>query len=207
MDKPAREAVEGEQLKVIVGSIPLDDKEDNPVKRNILEILNKKYGIIEEDFITAEFEVVPAIKARNAGLDNSMIIAHGQDDRICTYSTLNAIFNIEKPSRTAVALFVDKEEIGSYGSTAMTSQFFENTVLELLNIKDKANLISLKRSLQNSKVLSADLTSCKYSALASFDPPLPPLPVYFVRATPHPNCAELSISETSLISNPSISFA
>ena len=159
MDKPAREAVEGEQLKVIVGSIPLDDKEDNPVKRNILEILNKKYGIIEEDFITAEFEVVPAIKARNAGLDNSMIIAHGQDDRICTYSTLNAIFNIEKPSRTAVALFVDKEEIGSYGSTAMTSQFFENTVLELLNIKDKANLISLKRSLQNSKVLSADVTS------------------------------------------------
>ena len=159
MDKPAREAIEGEQLKVIVGSIPLDDKEDNPVKRNILEILNKKYGIIEEDFITAEFEVVPAIKARNAGLDNSMIIAHGQDDRICTYSTLNAIFNIEKPSRTAVALFVDKEEIGSYGSTAMTSQFFENTVLELLNIKDKANLISLKRSLQNSKVLSADVTS------------------------------------------------
>lgn len=159
MDKPAREAIEGEQLKVIVGSIPLDDKEDNRVKRNILEILNKKYGIIEEDFITAEFEVVPAIKARNAGLDNSMIIAHGQDDRICTYSTLNAIFNIEKPSRTAVALFVDKEEIGSYGSTAMTSQFFENTVLELLNIKDKANLISLKRSLQNSKVLSADVTS------------------------------------------------
>ena len=159
MDKLAREAIEGEQLKVIVGSIPLDDKEDNPVKRNILEILNKKYGIIEEDFITAEFEVVPAIKARNAGLDNSMIIAHGQDDRICTYSTLNAIFNIEKPSRTAVALFVDKEEIGSYGSTAMTSQFFENTVLELLNIKDKANLISLKRSLQNSKVLSADVTS------------------------------------------------
>jgi M18 family aminopeptidase len=159
MDKPAREAIEGEQLKVIVGSIPLDDKEDNPVKRNILEILNKKYGIIEEDFITAEFEVVPAIKARNAGLDNSMIIAHGQDDRICTYSTLNAIFNIEKPSRTAVALFVDKEEIGSYGSTAMTSQFFENTILELLNIKDKANLISLKRSLQNSKVLSADVTS------------------------------------------------
>ena len=159
MQKSASEVIEGEQLKVIVGSIPLDDKEDNPVKRNILEILNKKYGIIEEDFITAEFEVVPAIKARNAGLDNSMIIAHGQDDRICTYSTLNAIFNIEKPSRTAVALFVDKEEIGSYGSTAMTSQFFENTVLELLNIKDKANLISLKRSLQNSKVLSADVTS------------------------------------------------
>ena len=88
-----------------------------------------------------------------------MIIAHGQDDRVCTYSTLSAIFNIENPSKTAVALFVDKEEIGSYGATAMTSQFFENTVLELLNIEGKANLISLKRSLQNSKVLSADVTS------------------------------------------------
>lgn len=159
MDKSAREVIEGEQLKVIVGSIPLADEEDNPVKKNILKILNEKYGIIEEDFITAEFEVVPAIKARNAGLDNSMIIAHGQDDRVCTYSALSAIFNIENPSKTAVALFVDKEEIGSYGATAMTSQFFENTVLELLNIEGKANLISLKRSLQNSKVLSADVTS------------------------------------------------
>ena len=159
MDKSAREVIEGEQLKVIVGSIPLADEEDNPVKKNILKILNEKYGIVEEDFITAEFEVVPAIKARNAGLDNSMIIAHGQDDRVCTYSALSAIFNIENPSKTAVALFVDKEEIGSYGATAMTSQFFENTVLELLNIEGKANLISLKRSLQNSKVLSADVTS------------------------------------------------
>ena len=158
LEKPAREAVEGEQLKLIVGSIPLADEDDNPVKKNILKILNEKYGIIEEDFITAEFEVVPAIKARNAGLDNSMVIGHGQDDRVCAYSSLNAILNIEKPEKTAVALFVDKEEIGSRGATAMTSQFFENAVLELLNIKGKADLISLKRSLQNSKVLSADVT-------------------------------------------------
>ena len=158
MQKSASEVIEGEQLKVIVGSIPLADEEDNPVKKNILKILNEKYGIEEEDFITAEFEVVPAIKARNAGLDNSMIIAHGQDDRVCAYSALNAILKIEDPAKTAVALFVDKEEIGSRGATAMTSQFFENAVLELLNIEEKANLISLKRSLANSKVLSADVT-------------------------------------------------
>lgn len=158
LEKPAREVVEGEQLKVIVGSIPLADEDENPVKKNILKILNEKYGIIEEDFITAEFEVVPAMKARNAGLDNSMVIGHGQDDRVCSYATLNAILALENPQKTAVALFVDKEEIGSYGATAMTSQFFENAVLELLNIKGKANLISLKRSLQNSKVLSADVS-------------------------------------------------
>lgn len=158
MQKSASEVIEGEQLKVIVGSIPLAGEEDNPVKKNILKILNEKYGIEEEDFITAEFEVVPAIKARNAGLDNSMIIAHGQDDRVCAYSALNAILKIENPAKTAVALFVDKEEIGSRGATAMTSQFFENAVLELLNIEEKVNLISLKRSLANSKVLSADVT-------------------------------------------------
>ena len=143
---------------MIIGSIPLADEDDNPVKKNVLKILNEKYGIVEEDFITAEFEVVPAIKARHAGLDNSMVIGHGQDDRVCSYAALNALLSIKNPQKTAVALFVDKEEIGSYGATAMTSQFFENTVLELLNINDKANLISLKRSLKNSKVLSADVT-------------------------------------------------
>ena len=158
LEKPAREVIEGEQLKVIIGSIPLADEDDNPVKKNVLKILNEKYGIVEEDFITAEFEVVPAIKARHAGLDNSMVIGHGQDDRVCSYAALNALLSIKNPQKTAVALFVDKEEIGSYGATAMTSQFFENTVLELLNINDKANLISLKRSLKNSKVLSADVT-------------------------------------------------
>lgn len=163
MEKSAREVIEGEQLKILVGSIPLDDKSDNPVKKNILKILNDRYGIIEEDFITAEFEAIPAIKARNAGLDNSMIIGHGHDDRICSYSALNAILSVENPSKTLVGLFVDKEEIGSKGATGMYSQFFENTVLELLNINDRANLISFKRSLSNSKVLSADVT-------AAYDP-------------------------------------
>lgn len=158
MDEKARDVIKGEQLQIIVGSIPLDGDSENPVKKNILKILNEKYGIIEEDFITAEFEAVPAIKARNAGLDNSMIIAHGQDDRVCSYATLNAILSMEKSKKTLVALFVDKEEIGSYGATGMSSQFLENTILELLNLKGKADLISFKRTLKNSKVLSADVT-------------------------------------------------
>ena len=158
MDEKARDVIKGEQLQIIVGSIPLDKDSENPVKKNILKILNEKYGIIEEDFITAEFEAVPAIKARNAGLDNSMIIAHGQDDRVCSYATLNAILSMEKSKKTLVALFVDKEEIGSYGATGMSSQFLENTILELLNLKGKADLISFKRTLKNSKVLSADVT-------------------------------------------------
>ncbi|WP_151409959.1 aminopeptidase [Anaerococcus sp. Marseille-P9784] len=158
MDEKARDVIKGEQLQIIVGSIPLDGDSENPVKKNILKILNEKYGIIEEDFITAEFEAVPAIKARNAGLDNSMIIAHGQDDRVCSYATLNAILSMENSKKTLVALFVDKEEIGSYGATGMSSQFLENTILELLNLKGKADLISFKRTLKNSKVLSADVT-------------------------------------------------
>lgn len=158
MDEKARDVIKGEQLQIIVGSIPLDKDSENPVKKNILKILNEKYGIIEEDFITAEFEAVPAIKARNAGLDNSMIIAHGQDDRVCSYATLNAILSMETSKKTLVALFVDKEEIGSYGATGMSSQFLENTILELLNLKGKADLISFKRTLKNSKVLSADVT-------------------------------------------------
>lgn len=158
MDEKARDVIKGEQLQIIVGSIPLDGDSENPVKKNILKILNEKYGIIEEDFITAEFEAVPAIKARNAGLDNSMIIAHGQDDRVCSYATLNAILSVETSKKTLVALFVDKEEIGSYGATGMSSQFLENTILELLNINGKADLISFKRTLKNSKVLSADVT-------------------------------------------------
>lgn len=158
MDEKARDVIKGEQLQIIVGSIPLDGDSENPVKKNILKILNEKYGIIEEDFITAEFEAVPAIKARNAGLDNSMIIAHGQDDRVCSYATLNAILSMKNSKKTLVALFVDKEEIGSYGATGMSSQFLENIILELLNLKGKADLISFKRALKNSKVLSADVT-------------------------------------------------
>ncbi|WP_306483123.1 aminopeptidase [Anaerococcus sp.] len=156
--KKAAEVIEGEQLNILVGSIPLEDEKDNPVKKNILQILNDKYNIEEEDFLTAEFEVVPADKARLVGLDSSMIMAYGHDDKVCAYTSLRAILKSENPKKTLVGLFVDKEEIGSVGATGMSSQFFENTVVELMNLAGGVNLVSFKRAMKNSKVLSADVT-------------------------------------------------
>lgn len=156
--KKAAEVIEGEQLNIMVGSIPLEDEKDNPVKKNILQILNDKYKIEEEDFLTAEFEVVPADKARLVGLDSSMIMAYGHDDKVCAYTSLRAILESENPKKTLVGLFVDKEEIGSVGATGMSSQFFENTVVELMNLAGGVNLVSFKRAMKNSKVLSADVT-------------------------------------------------
>lgn len=158
MAKPAKDVVTGEQLSIMVGNRPLKDEKENPVKKNILKILNEKYGIEEEDFITAELEVVPAGKAREVGFDRSMITAHGHDDRVCSYAALRALLDINETKKTLVGLFVDKEEIGSVGATGMTSQFFENTLLELMNLKEEANLVKFKRVLKNSKVLSADVT-------------------------------------------------
>ncbi len=156
--KKAAEVIEGEQLNIMVGSIPLEDEKDNPVKKNILQILNDKYKIEEEDFLTAEFEVVPADKARLVGLDSSMIMAYGHDDKVCAYTSLRAILESENPKKTLVGLFVDKEEIGSVGATGMSSQFFENTVVELMNLSGGVDLVSFKRAMKNSKVLSADVT-------------------------------------------------
>ena len=156
--KKAAEVIEGEQLNIMVGSIPLEDEKDNPVKKNILQILNDKYNIEEEDFLTAEFEVVPADKARLVGLDSSMIMAYGHDDKVCAYTSLRAILESENPKKTLVGLFVDKEEIGSVGATGMSSQFFENTVVELMNLAGGVDLVSFKRAMKNSKVLSADVT-------------------------------------------------
>ncbi|MDU2557628.1 MAG: aminopeptidase [Anaerococcus prevotii] len=156
--KKAAEVIEGEQLNIMVGSIPLEDEKDNPVKKNILNILKEKYNIEEEDFLTAEFEVVPADKARLVGLDSSMIMAYGHDDKVCAYTSLRAILESENPRKTLVGLFVDKEEIGSVGSTGMSSQFFENTVVELMNLAGGVDLVSFKRAMKNSKVLSADVT-------------------------------------------------
>lgn len=156
--KKAAEVIEGEQLNILVGSIPLEDEKDNPVKKNILQILNDKYNIEEEDFLTAEFEVVPADKARLVGLDSSMIMAYGHDDKVCAYTSLRAILKSENPKKTLVGLFVDKEEIGSVGATGMSSQFFENTVVELMNLRGGVDLVSFKRAMKNSKVLSADVT-------------------------------------------------
>ena len=168
MEKKMSEGITGEGLNILIGSIPYDDSEINEkVKLNVLNILNEKYGIKEEDFTTAEFEIVPAGKSRDVGIDRSMVGVYGQDDRVCAFTSFKAILDIETPNKTAVALFVDKEEIGSVGNTSMESKFFENIVSELINlIEENYSELLVKRALANSWVLSAD-------TLAGFDPNYP----------------------------------
>ncbi|MDU5079752.1 aminopeptidase [Tissierella carlieri] len=168
MAKKMDEGITGEGLNILIGSIPYKDGEiSEKVKLNVLNILNEKYGIIEEDFTTAEFEIVPAGKSRDVGIDRSMVGGYGQDDRACAFTSLRAILDIGTPNKTAVALFVDKEEIGSVGNTSMESKFFENTVSELIDIiEEKYSELIVKRALANSCVLSAD-------TLAGFDPNYP----------------------------------
>lgn len=156
--KKAADVITGEQLNIMVGSIPLKDEEENPIKKNVLKILKEKYGMDEEDFLTAELNVVPATKSREVGLDRSMIMAYGHDDKVCSFAGLRAILDVENPERTLVGLFVDKEEIGSVGATGMTSRFFEDMTYEILSLQNKANELDFRRALRNSKVLSADVT-------------------------------------------------
>lgn len=156
--KPMREAITGEQLNVLFGSIPLKDNEKDAVKENILKLIKEKYNFEEEDFQIAELEVVPACKSRDLGLDRSMVIAYGQDDRVCAYATMRAIFDVENPEKTALGLFMDKEEIGSMGNTGMASYFWENLVHELVNLEGNYSALDVNRTLKNSKVLSADVT-------------------------------------------------
>ncbi|AYF53314.1 aminopeptidase [Clostridium botulinum] len=167
MDKKLAKGVEGEDLNILIGSMPIKDKDvKNRVKQNILRLLNKKYGIDEEDFVSAELEVVPAGRARHYGLDKSMVMAYGHDDRVCAYTSFEALLNIEHPEKTCVALLVDKEEIGSVGATGMQSRFFENTVAEVMNLVGEYNELKLRRTLTNSKMLSSDVS-------AAFDPNYP----------------------------------
>lgn len=168
MGKKMDEGITGEGLNILFGSIPYNEKDlSDKVKLNVLKILNDKYGMIEEDFTSAEFEVVPAGKSRDVGIDRSMVGGYGQDDRACAFTSLKAILDVENPKRTAVALFVDKEEIGSVGNTGMESMFFENVVSELIALSEtNYNELAVKRALANSKVLSAD-------TLAGFDPNYP----------------------------------
>lgn len=167
MKKTLADGVEGENLNILVGSIPLKGKEaKNRVKHNILKILNEKYGIVEEDFVSAELEIVPAGKARHYGIDKSMIMAYGQDDRVCAYTSFEAITEIENPEKTCVALLVDKEEIGSVGATGMHSRFFENTVAEIANLLGDYSELKVRRALANSKMISSDVS-------AAFDPNYP----------------------------------
>lgn len=163
LEKKAKEVIEGEKLDILVGSRPLkdlpDDQKKEAVKANILKILNEKYGIEEEDFLSAELEIVPAGKARECGLDRSMIAAYGQDDRVCAYTSLLAMLEMEAPKRTSCCLLVDKEEIGSVGATGMQSRFFENSVAELLEGMGCYSELSLRRTLRSCRMLSSDVSA------------------------------------------------
>lgn len=163
MQKKATEVIEGENLNVLVGSIPLEGEETEGVKENILSILKEKYGIEEKDFVSAELEVVPAGEARDFGLDRSMIMAYGQDDRVCAYPSYKAIEAVTEVEYTSVCLLVDKEEIGSVGATGMHSRFFENVVAELVAMTDGESELQVRRALQNSRMLSSDVS-------AAYDP-------------------------------------
>ena len=165
MVKKANVAVEGENLDLLIASRPIkvskDDKkkEKELVKKQVLEILKKKYDMEEEDFMSAELEIVPAGKPRDMGLDKSMILAYGQDDKVCAYTSLIAMLNVKKPEKTACTLLVDKEEIGSVGATGMQSKFFENSVAEILELAGYNSNLSLRRCLKNSCMLSSDVSA------------------------------------------------
>ena len=155
----ADKVVEGENLDVTVGSIPLKDEKDEPVKKNILKLLKDKYGIEEEDFVSAELEIVPAGKARDYGLDRSMIASYGHDDRVCAYTSLAALLDAGDCEYTGCCVLVDKEEIGSVGATGASSAFFENTVRALLEKAGEEDVFAVNKTLENSMALSSDVTA------------------------------------------------
>lgn len=163
MEKKANKVIEGEALDIIIGNRPLKGDAKEKVTANILAILKEQYDIEEKDFISAEIEVVPAGKAREAGFDRSMTLAYGQDDRVCAFTSLDAILDIKTPQRTACCLLVDKEEIGSVGATGMQSKFFENMTAEVMNLLGEYSDLKLRRCLANSRMLSSDVSS-------AFDP-------------------------------------
>ena len=182
MEKKANKVIEGEALDIIVGNKPLvidkkkkDDEEDkgsekDAVKKGILDILKNNYDMEEEDFISAELEVVPAGKAREAGFDRSMILAYGQDDRVCAFSSLKAMLEMGQTDRTACCILVDKEEVGSVGATGMQSRFFENAVAEVMNLSEEYSEMNLRRCLAHSCMLSSDVSSAfDPTYAASFD--------------------------------------
>lgn len=168
MEKKASKVIEGENLDVLIGSMPAEKTDDEKsekerVKAQILKLLEQEYGIDEEDFLSAEIEVVPAGEARDYGLDRSMIMGYGHDDRVCAYPSFEAMLQIDVPKRTSVCLLVDKEEIGSVGATGMHSRFFENTTAEVLALCGEYSDLELRRALQHSCMLSSDVS-------AAYDP-------------------------------------
>ena len=169
LEKKGSVVVEGEKLDLLIGSRPLeldpslDQEEKEAVKANVMELLKKYYDMEEEDFLSAELEIVPAGKARDCGLDRSMVLAYGQDDRVCAFTSLLAILDTPQVTRTGCCILVDKEEIGSVGATGMHSRFFENVVAELVAMTDGESELQVRRALQNSRMLSSDVS-------AAYDP-------------------------------------
>ena len=167
LGKKASVVIEGEDLNLLVGSIPVNDEgAKEKVKENILALLKEKYDIEEEDFVSSELEIVPAGKARDYGLDRSMVMGYGHDDRICAYTSFEAMLSVKNTNKTCVGLFVDKEEIGSVGATGMTSRYFENILAEVMDRLGDYSELKLRRALANSKFLSADVT-------VAYDPNFP----------------------------------
>ena len=169
MEKKASAVVEGEKLDLLFGSCPveetpdLDTEEKETVKENVLQLLKEYYDVEEEDFVSAELEIVPAGKARDCGIDRSMILSYGQDDRVCAFTSLFAMLDVEETERTACCILVDKEEIGSVGATGMHSRFFENVIAELVALESSESDLKVRRALQNSCMLSSDVS-------AAYDP-------------------------------------
>lgn len=165
LQKPASKVIEGEGLDISLGSIPVDDEEEKEaVKKNVLNILKEKYGVEEEDFISAEIEVTPAGKARDYGLDRSMVAGYGHDDRVCAYTSLKALLDTEKTEYTGVCVLVDKEEIGSVGATGAQSLFFENVIARLAKLSgEKDAVFATRLIMENTRMLSSDVS-------AGFDP-------------------------------------
>ena len=159
MEKKLGEAIAGEDLNVCLGTMPLKGEEKGKVKANILKLLHDKYGIVEEDLVSAELEIVPAGRARDYGLDRSMIIGYGQDDRVCSYASFEAQLEVSHPQKTTVTILVDKEEIGSVGASGAHSKFFENTIAEIMDLLGNYSSLKLRRTLAHSKMLSSDVTA------------------------------------------------
>lgn len=161
MAKKLGEAIEGEALNVLIGGMGVNDSDiDDSVKFNILNILNITYGITEESFLSAEFEIVPSGKSRNVGLDLSFVGGYGQDDRVCAFTALKAIFDVAVPKKTAMCLLVDKEEIGSTGNTGMLSKFFEMATLELCEkVSGKNDMVTFNKVIRNSACMSSDVSA------------------------------------------------
>lgn len=165
LEKKASLVIEGERLDVLVGTKPINGmkEEKDEVKAAIIKYLKESFDIEEEDFLSAELEIVPAGKARDCGLDRSMVLGYGQDDRVCAFTSLFAILETENPERTSCCILVDKEEVGSMGATGMQSRFFEDTVAEIASLMKGSNDVTIRRTLRNSFMLSSDVS-------AAFDP-------------------------------------